>query len=361
MPSNEVKQRKKNTGASRQTEELKESLASTQEKASRSEDGVPVSRTQGPGMFVSAVVLLLLPSLMCLGLGWITFQQSYKFASVEEKYNLLFKKTESLQNLENELSQISKKYENVHVLLLQLKSSALFSQIERLEQDTGDLKAWISGISEKRTELQQNLTSLSEAVGKIEGSTALIAKDMQLKVSTVKTDIRRISGLESDISSLVDSTQQLEEKITITEKLMTQKIGGLLVGSIDRISEVKNAASKNTDKLDILKKKLAELKAEDEKHSEKLSVLENGRAKLIKTVTFANELKPKIFTIKKDVALLEPQLTDLTQRIGRLASDLLEKEKEISLLKETFHNLTLAESELQNVKQQLNDVTEVLS
>ncbi|KAK6482733.1 inhibitor of nuclear factor kappa-B kinase-interacting protein-like isoform X2, partial [Huso huso] len=248
---------------------------------------------------------------------------------------------------------------NTQALMIKLRDHPLPAHVENLEGDIEKLKKWSSNITEKRAELQENLIALSEAVGKIEQSTATIAKDMSMKVSAVKTDVRRISGLESDVLALADSTQVLEEKVKQAEKMMVQKIGDLLAGSINRMTELKSSTSRNANKIDSLKKKYAELKAEDGKLTDRLLSLESGRARLVRTVTFANDLKPKVFAIRKDFALLEPRVSDLTFRIGRLASDLLRKEQDIALLKDTFSNLTVVKTDLQNVKQQLTEMPEV--
>ncbi|MGH0116523.1 UNVERIFIED_CONTAM: hypothetical protein FKN15_009656 [Acipenser sinensis] len=125
--------------------------------------------------------------------------------------------------------------------MIKLRDHPLLAQVENLEGDIKKLKKWSSNLTEKRAELQENLTALFGAVGKIEQSTATIAKDMSMKVSAVKTDVRRISGLESDVLALADSTEVLEEKVKQAEKMMVQKIGDLLAGSINRMTELKSS------------------------------------------------------------------------------------------------------------------------
>ncbi|MBN3305994.1 IKIP protein, partial [Amia calva] len=240
-----------------------------------------------------------------------------------------------------------------------VKDHAVLTHIETLEQDIDRLKLWSSSLTEKREMLQENMTALSLAVEKIEQTTTSITKDVSVKVSAVKTDVRRMSGLESDVSALLSSTHKLEEKVKQAEKMMVQKIGDVLASSINRMMELKSSTEKNTEKIDFLKRKVAELKEEDDKLSQRLWTLESGRARLLKTVAFAGDLKPKVFVIRKDFALLEPRVSDLTLRIGRLASDLLQREQEIAVLKDSFTNLTLVKTDLQNVKQKLNEVPEV--
>lgn len=63
---------------------------------------------------------------------------------------------------------------------------------------------------------------------KVDQSTASMAKDVGLKITTIKTDIRRMSGLVTDVTSLTDSVQELENKIEKVEKNTVKNIGDLL-------------------------------------------------------------------------------------------------------------------------------------
>ncbi|XP_013859684.1 inhibitor of nuclear factor kappa-B kinase-interacting protein [Austrofundulus limnaeus] len=232
-------------------------------------------------------------------------------------------------------------------------------QMEVLKQDVMRLKEWASGLTEKRAQLEGSLASLRNAVAQIEERTSAISKDFTSKVSSVKTDMRRMDGLQSELDSLLTRLAELEEKTSQVEHGMVKRIGDVLAGSIDRVSNLRAASERNTRAIDQLRGRLPALAAADEQISERLRELEGSRARLIRTVTFAADLKPKVASIKRDFGAFEPQLSDLTLRIGRLAEDLTKREQEIAELRQTLSNLTAVEGDLSLTAKHVNEISDL--
>lgn len=163
--------------------------------------------------------------------------------------------------------------------------------------------------------------------------------------------MRRMDGLQSELETLLTHLGELEDKTTQVEHSMVKRIGDVLASSIDRITNLRSSSESNTRAIEQLRKRLPELTATDKQISERLRELESSRARLIRTVTFASDLKPKVAAIKRDFGGFEPQLSDLTLRIGRLAEDLTNREQEIAELRQTLANLTAVEGDLSVTKQ----------
>ncbi|XP_061106660.1 inhibitor of nuclear factor kappa-B kinase-interacting protein-like, partial [Conger conger] len=155
------------------------------------------------------------------------------------------------------------------------------------------------------------------------------------------------------------SEQKLEEKVAQTERAMVKRIGDVLASSIDRVTLLKSSTDKNSQRLEQLRRQLAQLSAADTVLANRFQTLESGRARLLKTVTFASDLKPKVSNIKQDFALLDPQIADLTLRIGRLAEDMMRREEDIVQLRDTLANLTAVKGDLQKIQQQLTQVPNI--
>lgn len=266
---------------------------------------------------------------------------------------------------------------------------ALRPQLEGFEQDVIRLKEWASGLTAKREQLESSLTTLRDAVGQIEERTSAITKDLSnkvksfincsqievlsftanqadvrssllsLKVASVRTDVRRMDGLRSELDSLLVQVQELEDKANQVEKGMVKRIGEVLANSIDRVTNVRAASERNTQHIEQLRRRVPELAAADKQISEHLMELESSRARLIRTVTFASDLKPKVATIKRDFGAFEPQLTDLLVRIGRLADDLMKREQEIAELRQMLANLTAVQGDLSSTAKQVSDIGEM--
>ncbi|XP_062373453.1 inhibitor of nuclear factor kappa-B kinase-interacting protein-like [Sardina pilchardus] len=223
--------------------------------------------------------------------------------------------------------------------LEKLESEAGPSQVASLEQEISRLTAWSSEVTARRQQAQEKLSALGQAVESIGERTSSITRDMSAKVAAVRTDVRRMGGLETDVESLLNRTGELEEALATAERTMVKRMAELLAASIDRVSSMKGATERNAQRLDQQRKRLPELQAADNKLSERILALESGRARLMRTVTFAGDLKPTVFTIQRDFKALEPRLDDLTLRIGQLAGDLMKSEKDLEELREGLASL----------------------
>ncbi|KFV40493.1 Inhibitor of nuclear factor kappa-B kinase-interacting protein [Tyto alba] len=296
---------------------------------------------------------------VCLVLSWFLFQQSGQFADIEKKYSFLQQEAEKFLDVENKVNLISEKCEKAWNLMEQLEDLQIISHIKHLQEDIYTMKTWSSSIIKKQEELQKNLTTLFQAVSSVEQNAASVAKNITLMIVTVKTDIRRISGLVSDMTALTDSLQTLEDKVEKGEKKTVKNIGDLLTSSIDRSTKLQSLASSNGRRIEHIKTALSELRSDFNKHSDRLLNLEGDRAKVLKTVTFANDLKPKMYKLRKDFAILEPLINDLTLRIGRLVEDVLRREKEIALLNEKLANLTRVQTEIKDMKDEITKISDM--
>ncbi|KAM6215712.1 inhibitor of nuclear factor kappa-B kinase-interacting protein isoform 2-T2 [Rhynchocyon petersi] len=303
--------------------------------------------------------LSLLSLGTCLGLAWFVFQQSEKFARVENQYQLLKTETSEFQGLQRKISLMSEKCQKFEALVEQLKSFQVTVHLKHLQEEMYKVKSWSNRITAKQSLMNNNLTTLSQEVTKIEQSTTSVAKDAAIKIATIKTDVRRISGLIADATSLTDSVQELESKIENVEKNTVKNIGDLLSSSIDRTAVLRKTASENSQRINSVRKTLSELQSDFSKHTERFLSLESDRAKVLKTVNFANDLKPKVYNLKKDFSRLEPLVNDLTLRIGRLVTDLIQREKEIAFLNEKISNLTTVQAEIKDMKDEITHLSDM--
>ncbi|NXS97558.1 IKIP protein, partial [Jacana jacana] len=244
-------------------------------------------------------------------------------------------------------------------LMERVEDLQIIPHVKHLQEDIYTMKTRSSSIIQNQEELQKNLTALFDAVSSVEANAASVAKNITLTIVTVKTDMRRISGLVSDMAALRDSLQTLEDKVEKGEKKTVKNIGDLLTSSIDRSAALQSVAFGNTKKMEQIKAALSELRSDFGKHSERLLNLEGDRAKVLKTVTFANDLKPKMYKLKKDFAIFEPLISDLTLRIGRLVEDVLRREKEITLLNEKLANLTRVQTESKDMKDEISKISDM--
>jgi chromosome segregation ATPase len=240
----------------------------------------------------------------------------------------------------------------------QLKAFQIAAHLKLLQEEIHEMKTWSNRITERQGTLNNTLTRLSEDIIKVDQGTASMAKDMGLKITSVKTDVRRISGLVTEVESLTDAVQALGNKVKKVETATVENIGDLLSSSIDRTSALRKTASENAKRIDSVAQRLAELQGDFDEHTDRFLSLESDRAKVLKAVSFANDLKPKVSNLKKDFSRLEPLVDDLTLRIGRLGSDLMQREKEIAFLKEKISNLTVVQAAIKDIKDEITHISD---
>ncbi|XP_009488987.2 inhibitor of nuclear factor kappa-B kinase-interacting protein isoform X2 [Pelecanus crispus] len=352
----EVKQRKKGTSSSK----TGEGSQKVEKHSNCGKLASPRTSDNRCSFWMDSRTSLSVISLaVCLVLTWFLFQQSGQFADMEKKYNFLQQEAEKFLDVENKVNLISGKCEKTWNLMEQLEDLEIISHIKHLKEDIYTMKTWSSSVIKKQEELQKNLTTLFHAVSSVEQNAVSLVKNVTLTIVTVKTDIRRVSGLASDMTALTDSLQTLEDKVEKGEKKTVKNIGDLLTSSIDRSTKLQSLASSNARKIEQIKTALSELRSDFNKHADRLLNLEGDRAKVLKTVTFANDLKPKMYKLKKDFAVLEPLINDLTLRIGRLVEDVLRREKEIALLNEKLANLTRVQTEIKDMKDEITKISDM--
>lgn len=175
----------------------------------------------------------------------------------------------------------------------------------------------------------------------------------------MRTDVRRMDGLQTELETLLAQVGELEDKTSQVERSMVKRIGDVLASSIDRVSTLRAASERNAKAIDKLRRNIPELSAADKHISDRLRDLESSRARLIRIVTYASDLKPKVAAIKRDFGAFEPQLSDLTLRIGRLAEDLTNREQEIAELRQTLSNLTAAQGDLSVTTKQVSEIADI--
>ncbi|KAI5094096.1 inhibitor of nuclear factor kappa-B kinase-interacting protein isoform X13, partial [Silurus meridionalis] len=282
-------------------------------------------------------------------LDWNTKQVS----RLQEQFGLLSKRDVEFEEKLVEMEPQAKECETHLPAVEDAEVQLPLSQMSSLKQEVAQLKEWSSGLNERRELLHTNLAHLTQAVELIENRTTAISSDVTAKVASVRTDVRRMGGLEGDVEALLNQTNELESKVTQAEKLMVKRIGELLANSISRVSSLKTSTEKNAKSLEQIRKRIPELYAADTKITERVLALESSRAKLTRTVTFASDLRPKVSTIKRDFAMLEPQLADLTLRIGNLAEDMMKREEEISQIRESLAKFADVKKDLKKAQEDL--------
>ncbi|XP_072256513.1 inhibitor of nuclear factor kappa-B kinase-interacting protein isoform X2 [Pyxicephalus adspersus] len=357
--SGEVKQRKKGGPPKEVKDAQRGGIAAGQRVKDENPGKVAVPSSGSGCQSLCPDVRTLLCCLclaLCATLTWTVLQQSQNLTILEQRYQSLQSRSSGLEDLETKVGEIFGKFEESTQAATKLKNLQLQQRLEQLQNEVANMKQWTDTISGNRGQLEGNLTNLELVVSQIEQSTAAIAKEVSGKLATVKTDVRRVSGMEDDVALLTNSVSELEKKLEKVEKNTAQSIGDALVHSIERITSLKDTVATNSNRIDLIKQRLIELRGNFTRNSDKLLGLESDRLKVLQAVNFANDLKPKVFTLRKDLTRFQALVDDLTLRIGRLASDLLNREQDINVLSDKMYNLTVIKSEILDLSNKISNL-----
>lgn len=237
-------------------------------------------------------------------------------------------------------------FESLPDVLGRSEAQLLQAQVGKMEAEVEELKRWMEAVVEKREGLQGELM---RAVRHMEERTAAVAKGAAAQVASARTDMRRMSGLGAETEALLARMALLEGRVGRAETAMAKRIGDLLAGSIERVSALRGLSERNSQTAEKLWRGATKLEAADGELAGRLLALENSRARLLKTVTFASDVKPKVSTLRRELAMLEPLLSDLILRVGHLAQDLGHREGDIALLWDTLASLSASKQLLAQV------------
>ncbi|XP_065127076.2 inhibitor of nuclear factor kappa-B kinase-interacting protein isoform X1 [Paramisgurnus dabryanus] len=334
MQSGEIKQRKKTSDAQENGKKRKSEDKVKDEVKREAEEKENTIKSSEKSSDVK-LVMSLMSLAVSLVLMCALYQQNVKFAEMKEQYEELFEKTRGVLELQSQMTTVSEKCDRVQALMSGLERSPPVSQLKSLDAEVSHLKERFSNFTGQRHQLQQNLTHLILAVENVENRSLVISSEVMSKVASVRTDLRRMGGLEGEVEALVSQTDTLEEKVTQIEKLMIKRIGDLLASSIDRISGLKSSTESSAQRLDQIGKLVQGLSAADRQLSDRILTLESAQAKMLKMTTFATDLKPKVFTIRQDFTIIESKLSELTLRIGQIAEDVMRGEEELAEMKKS--------------------------
>lgn len=320
MQSSDIKQRKNTSDAKHNGEKRKTEEKDEEKTKKAGEESKSTQKSSEVKLVLSLMSLAVSVILM-----WILYQQNSRFTEMKDD---LYEKTRSVLELQSQMSSVSDKCERVQSLMSSLKRPPAVSHLESLDVEVSHLKEKFSNLTRQRQQLQENMSRLVQAVENVENRTLAISNDVMSKVASIRTDVRRMAGLEGEVEALLSQTNTLEEKVAQTEKLMIKRIGDLLAGSVDRVSALKSSTERSTQRLDHIGKLIQDLSTANSQLSERILMLESAQAKMLKMSTFAADLKPKVFTIKQDFNVIESKLSELTLRIGLIAEDVMREDKE---------------------------------
>ncbi len=232
-------------------------------------------------------------------------------------------------------AKITKEIQSVLEQLAQMqKFEELFDRISSLEQQMTDLQKQTMDLTNQQQSYQSNLQSLSNKISQLETKHASVVDDL----SALKSEVGLLkNNIDEQIATVEKLRKDVETKISISEKLMDDKLSSAL-GKFD--NNLKNLASD----LSIQRKEVADLtqnllglKGQIDVLQRTISALEINATKqqVLELQALAAEIGKKVeqtnVNLKKmeekiatmDISALEKRISELEMRQKTIESGIM--------------------------------------
>ncbi|XP_059537897.1 inhibitor of nuclear factor kappa-B kinase-interacting protein isoform X1 [Myotis daubentonii] len=306
----------------------------------RSEGGKSAeARDGGSGGWADPRTGVSLLSLgMCLGLAWFVFQQSEKFAKVENEYQLLKIEKNEFQGLQSKISLISEKLESTESILQEATSS--MSLVTQVEQEVSSLQHIMHDIQISEEMLAQKMQSLNEKFQNVTNFWERSLEEMNADTDTFKSESKHMhSQVTVQINAAEQGIKLLTERLKDLEDSTLRNIRTVKRQEEEDLLRVEEQLGSDAKAVEKLEEEQHALLARDEDLTNKLS---NYEPKVEECKTHLPTIESAIrsvLRVSQDLIGTEKKMEDLTLQMFNMEDDMLKAVSEIMEMQKTLEGL----------------------
>ncbi|XP_055970388.1 inhibitor of nuclear factor kappa-B kinase-interacting protein isoform X1 [Sorex fumeus] len=310
------------------------------EPGKRSEGGKsPEGPGSGGGRWADPRTGLSLLSLgTCLGLAWFVFQQSEKFAKVENQYQLLKIETSAFQGLQNKISLISEKLESTESILQEATSS--MSLVTQFEQEISSLQSSMHKTQSSEEMLTQKMQSLTEKFQNVTDFWKRSLEEMSVNTDIFKSESKHIhSQVTAQLNRAEQGIKSLTERLRDLEDSTLRNVRTVKRQEEEDLLRIEEQLGSDTKAIERLEEEQHALFARDEDLTNKLS---NYEPKVEECKTHLPAIESAIHSvlrISQDLIGTEKKMEDLTLKMFNMEDDMLKAVAEIMEMQKTLEGL----------------------
>ncbi|NXY67701.1 IKIP protein, partial [Glareola pratincola] len=326
----EVKQRKKDTSSSKTNKGSRK----VEKHSNCVKLASPRTSNNRTSFWMDSRTTLSISSLVvCLVLTWFLFQQSNKFANMEEKYNFIQQEAEKFLDVESKVNLISEKLESSESVLQEAASSV--SVMTEFEQEISSLHNTINDIQNNEQTLSIKMQSINEKLQNVINSWRRSLDEMNTNTSSLKSEAKfihtevtsQINEVDQRIKSLSERVRDLEDSTARNIKTLkrqeddefsrTEQKLDLHAKAVEKLEEEKNIlVAKDAD----LNQKLANYEPKIEECKTHLPTIENAIHSILR-------LASELLSMKKKIGDLTTQLYTVENDMLKTVSDTVVMQK----------------------------------
>ncbi|KAM5174308.1 inhibitor of nuclear factor kappa-B kinase-interacting protein isoform 1-T1 [Callospermophilus lateralis] len=324
-------------------------------------EGRKSPEAQGGGWADPRTGLSLLSLGTCLGLAWFVFQQSEKFAEVENKYQLLKMESKEFQGLQSEISLISEKLESTESILQEATSS--MSLMTQFEQEVSSLQRFMHDIQNSEEMLTQKMQKLNEKFQNITDFWKRSLAEMNDNTDIFKSEAKHIhSQVTVQINSAEQEIKLLTERLKDLEDSTLRNIRTVKRQEEEDLLRVEEQLSSDTKTVEKLEEEQHALLARDEDLTNKLSSYEPKVEECKTHLPTIESAVLSVLRVSQDLIGTEKKMEDLTMQMFNMEDDMLKAVSEIMEMQKTLeglqydNSLLKMQNELNVLKGKVHDI-----
>nr|XP_032813764.1 inhibitor of nuclear factor kappa-B kinase-interacting protein [Petromyzon marinus] len=146
-----------------------------------------------------------------------------------------------------------------------------------------------------------------------------VARELHKQLTAIKTDMRRITGLQEEVSGLRQGLSSLVERADELDAETARRLGAAIAANVESLAELRLAGERAERRSDSLAAEVLELRASQGEAAERLGVLAAGRAALLRAAAGASGAALRLEALRADAAAAERFADELAGRVGVLA------------------------------------------
>ncbi|KAM5289393.1 inhibitor of nuclear factor kappa-B kinase-interacting protein isoform 1-T1 [Ctenodactylus gundi] len=282
--------------------------------------------------------LSLLSLGTCLGLAWFVFQQSEKFAKMENQYQLLKIESNEFQGLQSKISLISEKLESTESILQEATSS--ISLMTQFEQEVSSLQGFIHDIQNSEKILTQKMQKLNEKFQNITDFWNRSLAEMNDSTDVFKSEVKHMhSQVTAQINTAEQEIKLLSDRLKDLEDSTLRNIRTVKRQEEEDLLRVEEQLGSETDTVKKLEEEQSELLARDKDLTDKLSSYEPRVEECKMHLPTIESAIHSVLRVSQDLTGTEKRIEDLTMQMFNMEDDMLKAVSEIMEIQKALEGI----------------------
>ncbi|KAE8613787.1 hypothetical protein XENTR_v10007870 [Xenopus tropicalis] len=288
-------------------------------------------------------LLCLLCLAICLALSWLVFQQSQNSAVMEEKYLILLKKSEVVEDIEGQVKAMFGKLMSTEDILAEASASS--SVVSHLQLRMSTLQREVDGIQNNDANLSVKMQNINTRFQNVTDTWRKSLDEISLDTNLLKSETKSLfSQITAKTSSAEQSLKILKEKIKDLEDSTLRNartVKNQEENEFDRVEEMVDSNTKAIESLEKEQMDLADIHFEVQQNRAKL------KPKVEECIQNLPTIEKAIRTLLKvsyEMVELDKKMNDLTVQVFSTEDNLLKTISEILEIQNTLERIQIDNS-----------------